>query len=527
MDTVNFASSANGAIGQVFTPLSWADWAIEKGPYADWLAGGTILDPTGGAGVFLEAFISRAISEDRTITQDMLNRLFMVERDAELCQAAIDRCKSRYGVELPESNILNEDFFRVTSRINATSIVGNPPWINFVDLPNAYKDFVKPFFVKYGLVPDLRRVLWGGSRIDLAAAVLAKCVRDHCADSATIVFYLPLSLFMNDGAHQAFRDLSFRQQCFRIEELHDLSQRGVFPEVSTRYCLAKLRKGGNTSFPINFWIHESGRKTRCEHAKPFSQENNALTIGDLPDAPVIRVPRASLPRQGVNTCGANERFFFDTAEWQSDGVCVVSNKSSAVRLEDSLVFPLITGKNFANGPLQAKVCKHVFLPYDRHTGKPLDSTELEQRFPLAWAYLLSISDQLQNRKGTMLGQHIAKGRWWSLLGVGRYTFAPYKIVWQAYGQNEFRPELFTSEWIPNQSLQASMSFDDLQAANQVLQSLRDANLTAYLRSGQMAGTASWAQPGKIKMFLEATDNDSQLPLFDVLDFDPEKAITLP
>ena len=515
---MNSASSANTTIGQVFTPLRWADWAIEKGPYADWLTGGTILDPTGGAGVFLEAFIARATSEGRPITQDMLHRLFMVERDAELCNAAIDRCKSLYGIELPESNIINEDFFCVTARISATSVVGNPPWVNFSDLPNAYKTFVKPFFVKYELVPDLRRVLWGGSRIDLAAAVLVKCLRDHCTDSATIVFYLPLSLFMNDGAHQAFRDLSFRQQRFCIEELHDLSKRGVFPGISTRYCLAKLRKGGIASFPIDFWIHESGRKTISEKAKPFSRENNALTVGDLPAAPVIRVPRASLPRQGVNTCGANERFFFDAAELQTEGECVVSNKSSSVRLEDSLVFPLITGKNFTNGPFKNRACKHVFLPYDRNTGKPLNSTELEQRFPLAWHYLLSISDQLQTRKGKMLGHYTAKGRWWSLLGVGPYTFAPYKIVWQAYGKNEFRPELFTGVWIPNQSLQASMSFDDLQTATQVLQKLRDANLADYLRSGQMAGTASWAQPGKIKTFLEATDNEPQRLLFDDLEF---------
>ena len=64
----------------------------------------------------------------------------------------------------------------------------------------------------------------------------------------------------------------------------------------------------------------------------------------------------------------------------------------------------------------------------------------------------------------MLGQQIAKGKWWSMLGVGKYTFSSCKVVWQAYGKSDFAPALFIGEWIPNQSLQAFMSFEDLHTA---------------------------------------------------------------
>ena len=159
------------------------------------------------------------------------------------------------------------------------------------------------------------------------------------------------------------------------------------------------------------------------------------------------------------------------------------------------------------------VHKYVFLPHDRATGKPLEQAELEHRYPCAWRYLGSIADKLQARKGKMLGQQIAQGRWWSMLGVGQYTFAPHKIVWQAYGKSDFKPKLFSGNWIPNQSLQAYMPFDKSATATEILKKLKDANLTKHLRLGQMAGTARLAQPGKIKAFLEPIDDERQLNLF--------------
>ena len=40
-------------------------------------------------------------------------------------------------------------------------LVGNPPWANFSDLPTAYKEHLKPFFVQEGLVPNRKQILLG------------------------------------------------------------------------------------------------------------------------------------------------------------------------------------------------------------------------------------------------------------------------------------------------------------------------------------------------------------------------------
>ena len=51
-------------------------------------------------------------------------------------------------------------------------LFGNPPWANFTDLSNSYKERLKPYFVAEGLVPDKKQVLLGSSRTDIAALVL-------------------------------------------------------------------------------------------------------------------------------------------------------------------------------------------------------------------------------------------------------------------------------------------------------------------------------------------------------------------
>jgi len=59
MATNTLRSSDNNLfIGDVFTPLEWGIFAIERfGFFEKWLSGCTVFDPTMGEGNLLEAFI--------------------------------------------------------------------------------------------------------------------------------------------------------------------------------------------------------------------------------------------------------------------------------------------------------------------------------------------------------------------------------------------------------------------------------------------------------------------------------------
>jgi hypothetical protein len=110
----------------------------------------------------------------------------------------------------------------------------------------------------------------------------------------------------------------------------------------------------------------------------------------------------------------------------------------------------------------------------------------------------------------MLNALIKRGNWWSLLGVGDYSFYPYKIVWEAYGRTEFHPKIFKGGWQANQSLQAFIPVKTMSEAKRILGLLKDKRVEEYLLSLKMEGTMNWAQPGKIKKLVKFEEETMSL-----------------
>lgn len=72
--------SEEDKIGEVFTPLTWAKWLIDRwNVFESWVGGRTICDPTAGTGAFALALMELARERNVEITDEMLGRLYMVE----------------------------------------------------------------------------------------------------------------------------------------------------------------------------------------------------------------------------------------------------------------------------------------------------------------------------------------------------------------------------------------------------------------------------------------------------------------
>lgn len=122
------------------------------------------------------------------------------------------------------------------------------------------------------------------------------------------------------------------------------------------------------------------------------------------------------------------------------------------------------------------------------------------------AYFSTRKSQLLARKGTMLNTWMKRGQWWACLGVGEYNFAPFKVVWEAYGKANFRPRIFGSldgrPWQANQAMHAFIPCWSLAEAEDLLRRLENSAIESYLKSLSVEGTCNWAQPGRIKRFLQ-------------------------
>lgn len=489
------------SVGAVFTPLRWAEFAIERfGLFEEWLSGKTIFDPTMGEGNLLEGLISTGLKQGYQISMLPIENIYGIELNTGFFEIFFQKMKALYGLEMPRSNFENADILFLQNERSFDLVFGNPPWQNFTDLPDGYKKQLKPKFFEYSLVGNAQALLLGGSRIDFAALVIQKTIQKNLKQGGSAVFFMPLSLLLNDGANRLFRRFQVNGISFRVEVVFDFNDEPVFENVATRYGLVKFVRDEKQVFPVPFHRMEVGKWVEME-AQPAFQPTDPWSISSVNEADsmadfdLISLPKNATPRQGLNTCGANDWFFFDRFEVLDVEFCRVSNAVHSAVLPREFVRPLIMAKNFReNEPELPR--KWVLLPYHPN-GRPLEPREVLANEKLA-SYLLQHRNHLLERKGTMLGTWLQKGYWYALLGVGEYSFAPFKIVWEAYGKTVFEPRIFDGYWQANQSLQAFIPLKTRDEAELVLEKLKNRRIEKYLRSLKMEGTMNWAQPGKIR-----------------------------
>jgi hypothetical protein len=414
----------------------------------------------------------------------------------------LDRMGALYGVKLPEDSITAADFITTEIPRRYDVIVGNPPWINFTDLPRHLKAKWGPSYIHHRLVQDKREVLLGGSRADVASLVVKKALGDVLADGGRAAFFIPLSLFFNSGANDRFRPFPGSAHGYRVVQLWDFGREPVFEGISTRYGAALFDRRGSQTWPVETDVCHDGTWTRSYSAAGDGRSGAWRwrdTPGmDGPGAPAIAINPSQKPRQGVNTCGANDVFIFERS---GDGFR--NGFGEEHEFEEELLFPLMNAGNFGrslSGPQ-----RWILVPHDVRTGRPLAWDAIANYGRVA-IYLSRHREALTRRKGTLINAHIGRGFWWSLLGVGPYSFAPWKVAWEALGKRRFTPAVVEGRWQGNQALHAFCPCASVDEAEALAAALGRTQVETWLKSSAMAGTCNWAQPGRISKVLTLKDN---------------------
>jgi SAM-dependent methyltransferase len=488
-----------------FTPREWAIRIGEDRGIVDaWLGGAMVLDPTCGRGDLLLGLMAAALARGLSARELPIGRLFGVEREPTFLRELVEQCRQEFGVEFPRENLHQVDFLRDSFQLQADAVFGNPPWANFADLSEGEKIALKPLFVRYGLVPDRRRLLLGGSRVDVAALVVVKSIADHLKPGGVATFFLPLSLLTGDAAHAGFRRYVAAGVPFAITDVVDLSGMGVFPGVATRYGAVSFQRDAETCWPIP-WRVLDGPGSRW--ARPLDDADGPLAVADsqaildrLRNRPRIAVPPGTRPRQGVNPCGASRVLFVrDVSPLDNERAEATSAAVGRVVLPRRFLYPLLTADQFDDPSAPPR--RWVLLPHDSEKGQPLTPDRVASCPELA-EYLERCRPALENRRGQWLRQWIDRGRWWALLGVGPYCFAPYRVSWPAYGATRFGLRVFAAPWQGQQALHAHIPFDSREAAESFRDALSRPEVEEYLRAFGTAGTRNFAQPGRVARILE-------------------------
>ena len=336
--------------------------------------------------------------------------------------------------------------------------LGNPPFINYADLPESYRERIKPLWTGYLPVQKGFSLLLGDSRGDIAALVFYHSLNTYLREGGRFAVILPNSLIKGNRATENFRE--FRG--ITVDRIVDISRTDAFLHTNRSCFYIMGTRGGETSYPLPY---------EKEKEESFLIRKNGLLIEE--DLSLEQGSEYSI-RQGINTLGANGVFFFDRKP----------------DLEEELIRPLLRSGDV--GENRAEASRWVLLPYSQK-GELLTEGDLAESYPRAWGYLCSCRKKLEGRKS-----RFARKNWYALFGIGPYTFAPYKVIWRAMGAKRLEAAVITDA-IPNQAMHAYIACDSRDEAEYLcglLNSERIRRMTAVLSESR---SRSFAQPGTMKM----------------------------
>jgi type II restriction/modification system DNA methylase subunit YeeA len=364
-------------------------------------------------------------------------------------------------------------------------VVGNPPWVNWENLPEQYREVSKELWSDYGLAEIRGKVGLGKVKRDLAMLFLARCFDLYLRDGGKLGFLIPFTVFKTQ-AGAGFRDFLARKT--KVHIIHDLVTLYPFegavnmtaavvvekvgeidPDRLTdeerkaicREALAKAFEENAKGMRHIIWVNPSGKATSTdeplEEVLKETRRHEALMVPlepRRPESPWMQVtPRAIEAVRRLLTgpqhyeahagvyVGLNQVYYVKIKGKTPDGRLIITNppepgqkkkvRQAEAIIEPNLVYPLIRGRDVRRWYVGFKD-RYIIVPHDSKTAKALSEVELKIKLPLTYQYLNAYKSELEDRAIHKLW---GKGSpFYTVYDIARYTFAPYKVVWKEITQ---------------------------------------------------------------------------------------------
>jgi hypothetical protein len=414
-------------------------------------------------------------------------------------------------------------------------IIGNPPWINWETLPKNYRDQTRPYWSGYGLYRHRGyEALLGKSKDDFSILLTYVVLDRYLMEGGTLAFLITQSLFKTTGAGQGFRTFALPGGTpVQVVQVEDLSEIKPFPGARNRTALMVLGKGRPTHYPVPYiyW------KIRAKEARP--REESALAAVKRSTHRIRLVARPVNPqdstspwvtaspqalsaldkiigpsyyraREGVNTGGANGVYYLQIqGSTGIDGRVLVANITAGAKrpvpkveacLEGELIYPLLRGRDIVKW--HGEPGAYILLTHrEGEKLQAIPEVEMALNYPNTAQYLRQFAPILKERRTRVVQNLMAKGPYYSIFGIGNYTFAPYKVVWLRIGTkitaavvSRKKGGAFTRELIiPNDST-VFVPFDREEEAHYFCALLSSTPAQYVTRTTSVLSTGSFASP---------------------------------
>ena len=266
-------------LGEYYTPTWLAEHVLDSVGF-DGTRSVRVLDPACGSGTFLLAAAARfrqALPEKAQAIQPGclagydLNPVAVAAARANLVMATADT-----GID---PNVVAQSISLRDSILDTADapcefdyVVGNPPWIAWDHLPQAYRDATKPLWRRYGLFSlggDKAR--YGGGKKDLSTLLLYTAADRYLKNGGRLGFVVTQTLFQTKDAGEGFRRFRLGPDGPRLKVLRvdDLSASSRSPELRTGRPVVALQKGEPTVYPVPYYEWSERDRKEALQASPI------------------------------------------------------------------------------------------------------------------------------------------------------------------------------------------------------------------------------------------------------------------
>jgi type II restriction/modification system DNA methylase subunit YeeA len=357
-------------------------------------------------------------------------------------------------------------------------VVGNPPWVNWENLPESYREVSKSLWGFYGLTEVAGKVGLGKVKRDLAMLFLARCFDRYLAVGGVLGFLVPFTVFKTQAGAGFRRFLASRT---RVRVVHDLVTLYPFEGAVNRTAAVVVEKVGPNELDIVVrenlrgvehvvWVNPSKkpvttdkpledvlRETRrhyvvmvpLEAGKPESIWMQLTPKAVDAVRKLLTGPKHYKAHAGVYV-GLKQVYYVRIKGRTSDGRLVITNpeepgqkksvKQVEAAVEPDLVYPLVRGRDVKKWWVEFKD-RYIILPV-RQNGETIPHLEMKTKYPGTYDYFHNFLDELVKRSGEpyktklkpyrksplQVAEQKAPPFYWVF--NAKPSLAPYKVVWK-------------------------------------------------------------------------------------------------
>ncbi|MGS4262880.1 Eco57I restriction-modification methylase domain-containing protein [Serratia marcescens] len=392
------------------------------------------------------------------------------------------------------------NFFWSATAGQFDAIVGNPPWVRWSNLPEAYRNRAKPTCEKYAIFSDTK--FHGGNELDISAIITYTTADKWLVEEGRLVFVITQTVFQSPSS-QGFRRFRINATDRLVPlSIDDMKELKPFPDAANKTAVAMFTKKiqGVTTYPLDYrvWLGKpksdnagnpkKGRGGRPQRLKAIDPRLHRPDVLGLVDVIQMEANPVSDTMEGAPWAVMKPGHFaackplFGASTWVNgrkgittdlNGVYFVdvidsnaADKTVKVRtrpqegktdlgkprdfwVEAKSLYPL------AKGAGDLHPC--YFLPennlYAFVPNKGIDRASLDTAAasystntnPKTFKFFKAYKDFLESR--STFKTRMKGAPFFSIYNVGDYTFAPYKVIW-AEMTGDFAAAVVASGTVP-------------------------------------------------------------------------------